>query len=186
MVNFELLEEWMEELESKTVEEIEKPAFVIDDDEKADWALRKIAEEKQEYDRIHDLADNQIRVIEEKVEVAERRFNQRTSYLQSLLGQYFVKVPHKKTKTQETYQLLSGKLVLKLPRVKTNYDKEDLLQFLKDNSYQNYIETEEKAKWGEFKKLLDLSSGTAIIKETGEVVDCITLEDTPMEFKVEV
>lgn len=165
----------------------EKSAFVIDSDAKADWAIRKIAEEKQERDRIHELAEEQIARIEQKVEASERRFNQNTSYLRSLLGSYFMQVPHKKTKTQESYRLLSGSLVMKLPKPKAVYAEQDLVQYLRNSAMPDLIKTEEKAKWGEFKKLLDLTQGShPVMKETGELVECIRIEETPAEFKVEV
>lgn len=165
----------------------EKKAFVIDDDNKADWAIRKIDEEKQEFNRIRELAEEQTARIEQKVEAAERRFNQRTSYLRSLLGSYFMQVPHRKTKTQESYRLLSGSLVLKLPKVKPAYEEDELVKYLKESGMPDYIKTEEKARWGELKKLLDLSQGKhPVIKDTGELVECIRVEETPAEFKVEV
>lgn len=165
----------------------EKKAFVIDDDNKADWAIRKIDEEKQEFNRIRELAEEQTARIEQKVEAAERRFNQRTSYLRSLLGSYFMQVPHRKTKTQESYRLLSGSLVLKLPKVKPVYEEDELVKYLKESGMPDYIKMEEKARWGELKKLLDLSQGKhPVIKDTGELVECIRVEETPAEFKVEV
>ena len=165
----------------------EKKAFVIDDDNKADWAIRKIDEEKQEFNRIRELAEEQTARIEQKVEAAERRFNQRTSYLRSLLGSYFMQVPHRKTKTKESYRLLSGSLVLKLPKVKPVYEEDELVKYLKESGMPDYIKTEEKARWGELKKLLDLSQGKhPVIKDTGELVECIRVEETPAEFKVEV
>ncbi|SET20489.1 host-nuclease inhibitor Gam family protein [Enterocloster clostridioformis] len=165
----------------------EKKAFVIDDDNKADWAIRKIDEEKQEFNRIRELAEEQTARIEQKVEAAERRFNQRTSYLRSLLGSYFMQVPHRKTKTQESYRLLSGSLVLKPPKVKPVYEEDELVKYLKESGMPDYIKTEEKARWGELKKLLDLSQGKhPVIKDTGELVECIRVEETPAEFKVEV
>lgn len=165
----------------------EKKAFVIDDDNKADWAIRKIDEERQEFNRIRELAEEQTARIEQKVEAAERRFNQRTSYLRSLLGSYFMQVPHRKTKTQESYRLLSGSLVLKLPKVKPVYEEDELVKYLKESGMPDYIKTEEKARWGELKKLLDLSQGKhPVIKDTGELVECIRVEETPAEFKVEV
>lgn len=165
----------------------EKKAFVIDDDNKADWAIRKIDEEKQEFNRIRELAEEQTARIEQKVEAAERRFNQRASYLRSLLGSYFMQVPHRKTKTQESYRLLSGSLVLKLPKVKPVYEEDELVKYLKESGMPDYIKTEEKARWGELKKLLDLSQGKhPVIKDTGELVECIRVEETPAEFKVEV
>ena len=165
----------------------EEKAFVVDNDAKADWALRKITEEKEEYDRIRQLAEEQRARIDQKEEAAKRRFEQRTSYLKSLLNVYFQQVPHKRTKTKESYRLLSGSLVLKLPPPKAAYDEDELVQYLKDNKMPDLVKTEEKAKWGEFKKLLDLSLGThPVIKDTGELVECIRLEEMPPRFEVEV
>ena len=165
----------------------EEKAFVVDNDAKADWALRKIAEEKEEYERIWELAEEQRARIDQKEEAAKRRFEQRTSYLKSLLNAYFQRVPHKKAKTKESYRLLSGSLVLKLSPPKAAYDEDELVQYLKDNKMPDLVKTEEKAKWGEFKKLLDLSLGThPVIKDTGELVECIRLEEMPPRFEVEV
>ena len=182
---------WNDDIEAVLTQEntdigSEDMRFVIDNDVKADWALRKIAEDKQEFDRIRELADGQIEKIEEQKAASERRYNYRTAYLRSLLCQYFAQVPHRATKTQETYQLLSGKLVLKLSRPKPVYREDELLQYLKDNGLDDYVKTEEKAKWGEFKKLIDTSDNKAVMKDTGEIIDCIRFEQTPEEFKVEV
>ena len=59
-----------------TQEETEgpRPAWRITDDGCADWACRKIAEEKAELDRIRELAEAQIQKIEEKLAAAERRY----------------------------------------------------------------------------------------------------------------
>lgn len=69
----------LEELEGMddalwTQEETEgpRPAWRITDDGCADWACRKIAEEKAELDRIRELADAQIQKIEEKLNVATK------------------------------------------------------------------------------------------------------------------
>ena len=98
-----------------------------------------------------------------------------------------MQVPHRKTKTQESYRLLSGSLVLKLPKVKPVYEEDELVEYLKESGMPDYIKTEEKARWGELKKLLDLSQGKhPVIKDTGELVECIRIEETPAEFKVEV
>lgn len=48
-----------------------RPEWRITDDGCADWACRKIAEEKAELDRIRELAEAQIQKIEEKLAAAE-------------------------------------------------------------------------------------------------------------------
>ena len=161
-----------------------KPEFTIDNDRTAEWALKKIREEKEEYDRIKALADEVIAEAAHKAEQAKKRFEANSSFLTSKLAQYFEAVPKKATKTQETYRLLSGTLVRKFGGTKAEPDKEKLATWLKANGYNDYIKTVEEPKWGEFKKLVNLEGSIATITDTGEIVEGITLIDTPPEFKV--
>ena len=176
----------MEAMASPEGEHDGRPRFIIDDDVKADWAVRKIREEQAEYERISSLAGAQMEAIEQKLSQAARRYEQATGYLRSLLFEYFLQVPHKCTKTQESYRLLSGRLIMKLPKQKAEYDDGELVAFLKGNGYQDYIKTEEKPKWGEFKKLLEYSGQSAVVKDSGELVECIQMKEIPMKFDVEV
>lgn len=184
---FDQVSEFIEQGAPEETEQEKKPAFTISNDSAADWALRKIADEKKEYQRIKDLGDQLIAETQAKIEAAKKRYENGTGYLTSLLAQYFQQVPHKATKTQETYMLLSGKLVMKLGKNKAQYDDDKLVQYLKDNDLLDYVKTKETPAWGEFSKKLDLSSGTtAVNKETGEIVDCITVQRTPDVFSVDV
>lgn len=163
----------------------ERKEFMIADDRCADWAVRKIKEEKQEYDRIRELGEQQIAEIQEKIDRAKRRFEQNTSFLTSKLAQYFNTVPHKKTKTRETYRLLSGNLVLKLGGVKATLDDEKLVKWLKSNGYTDFVKVEEKPTWGELKKKLNLEAGLATMADTGEIVEGITVVQQPDTFVVD-
>lgn len=99
------------------VEETEsapRPVWRITDDGCADWACQKIAEEKAELDRITSLADSQIEKIQQRVEAAQRRYENGTRFLTGKLAEYFETVPHKTTKTKHSYRLLSGTLVKKI------------------------------------------------------------------------
>ena len=65
------------------VEETESaphPVWRITDDGCADWACQKIAEEKAELDRITSLADSQIEKIQQRVEAAQRRYENGTPF----------------------------------------------------------------------------------------------------------
>ena len=108
----------LEQVDLGTVEQGERAPFRITDDRCADWAIRKIAEERSEYNRLKDLADQQKAAIEEKVEAARRRMENGTAFLTSCLADFFNTVPHKTTKTTEKYRLLSGTLTLKKGTVK--------------------------------------------------------------------
>ena len=91
----------LEQVDLGTVAEGERAPFRITDDRCADWAIRKIADERSEYDRLKALADEQIAVINEKVAAARKRMENGTSYLTSCLADFFATVPHKETKTTE-------------------------------------------------------------------------------------
>ena len=167
-------------------EDAPRPAWRITDDGCADWACRKIAEEKAELDRIRELADAQIQKIEEKVAAAERRFQNGTRFLTGKLAEYFETVPHKTTKTKASYRLLSGTLTRKFGSTTMKQDDEKLVQFLKDSGQLEFIKTEEKPRWGDFKKRLEIMGGSVVDKETGEIVEGVTVETKPDTFTVDV
>lgn len=158
----------------------------IADDECADWAVAKIAEERAELARIKALADEQINRIMEKVQAAEKRCENGTAYLTSKLAEYFNTVPHKKTKTTESYRLLSGTLKMKLGGVSMKQDDEKLLEYLKASGHEDMIKTTEKPKWGEFKKRLEIIGGQIIDNTTGEIVEGVEVIETPNAFSVDV
>ena len=167
-------------------EDAPRPAWRITDDGCADWACRKIAEEKAELDRIRELADAQIQKIEEKVAAAERRFQNGTRFLTGKLAEYFETVPHKTTKTKASYRLLSGTLTRKFGGTTMKQDDEKLVEFLKGSGQLEFIKTEEKPRWGDFKKRLEIMGGSVVDKETGEIVEGVTVETKPDTFTVDV
>lgn len=172
--------------EQGEAEDAPRPAWRITDDGCADWACRKIAEEKAELDRIRELADAQIQNIEEKVAAAERRFENGTRFLTGKLAEYFETVPHKTTKTKASYRLLSGTLTRKFGGTTMKQDDERLVEFLKASGQLEFIKTEEKPKWGEFKKRLEIMGGSVVDKETGEIVEGVQLIEKPDTFTVDV
>ena len=149
--------ESMDAFELEETEDAPRPAWRITDDGCADWACRKIAEEKAELTRIRELAEAQIARIEEKVAAAERRFENGTRFLTSKLAEYFETVPHKTTKTKASYRLLSGTLTRKFGGASMEKDDDKLVEFLK-------------------------ASG----KETGEIVDGVKAIEKPDTFSVDV
>lgn len=58
----------LEQVDLGSVAQDERAPFRITDDRCADWAIRKIAEERSEYNRLKELADQQKAAIEEKNE----------------------------------------------------------------------------------------------------------------------
>lgn len=164
-------------------EDAEK-GFSITDDNTADWALKKIAEERKELERLKSIAEQQVEEIQLKVKHLEETTERKTAFLKGCLAQYFETVPHKATKTQETYKLLSGSLVFKLPKQNMVKDDAKLLEYFHKNNMEEYIKTEEKPVWSEFKKTLSIVDGNVIDTSTGEIVEAVKAEETPGVFDV--
>lgn len=178
----------LDELEQIDVGSIEpgyRPPFQITDDGCADWAVRKITDERAEYERLKALGEQQIAAITEKIEAARRRCENGTAFLTSCLNEYFRTVPHKCTKTTEKYRLLSGTLTLKKGGSKMVADDDKLVPWLRENGYDDFVKVAESAAWGEFKKKLAITDGYITIAESGEIVEGVTLTETPDTFKVE-
>ena len=65
-------------------------------------------------------------------------------------------------------------------------DDAQLVQYLKDSGQLEFIKTEEKPKWGDFKKRLEIVSGSVVDKETGEIVEAVQIIEKPDSFSVDV
>lgn len=151
----------LEQVDLGTVAEGERAPFRITDDRCADWAIRKIADER-------------------------KRMENGTSYLTSCLADFFATVPHKETKTTEKYRLLSGTLTFKKGTTKTKLDETKLVPWLKANGYGELVKVEESTRWADLKKLLSYTGDIATLTETGEIVEGVTVYETPGIFTVDV
>lgn len=167
-------------------EKAERPAWRITDDSCADWAIQRIKEEREELNRIRELAAEQMARIDMKLAAAERRYENGTNFLTARLAEYFETVPHKKTKTQLSYRLLSGTLKKKLGSMAMKQDDEKLLEYLKTTGNEDMITVTEKPKWGEFKKRLEIVAGQIVDTETGEFVEGVEIVQNPDKFTVDV
>jgi hypothetical protein len=92
----------------------------------------------------------------------------------------------KSTKTQETYQLLSGKLVRKHAAIDYDVDSAKLAAWLQENGHTALVKTEVKPMWAEVKKLLngDPTTGAVTLADTGELVEGITANQTAEKFSI--
>jgi len=178
-------EEVMDNLALQIIEEDVQEGFKIDNDNLAEWALKIIAEEKAETQRYINVCETWIAEYQQKAQKAQERFETKTLYLKQQLQFYFESVPHKATKTQETYKLPSGTLKLKYGTPEFIRDEKNLVKWLKANGYEDKVKVEEKADWAEFKKGVIVQSGKVLTAD-GEVVEGVTANERPNIFEVEL
>lgn len=137
--------------------------FIIEDDKQADWAIRKIKESREDTAKWRAYYADQIAKIEKANATTE-------DYFMAMLERYFAQVPHKATKTQESYMLPSGKLVRKDQNPTYERDEDTLLAWARE-SCPDVIRTKESVSWEQLKKRVTWSpDGEAINGDTGEII----------------
>ena len=151
--------------------------FTIDSDQKAEWALQKIREARADRDSWVDYYKAQI----EKVK-AECDSN--TENLEFMLHQYFMTVPHKQTKTQESYPLPGGKLVLKKQQPEYEHDDKLLVPWLEKNAPE-FVKVKKSSDWDGLKKKVTIFDGN-VVDENGEIVPGVKAVERDEKFAVEI
>lgn len=164
--------------------EEEDSGFRITDDSLADWAIKKIKEEQEDTNRLIELANAEIESLSEKIKGFEDRYNHKVGYLKSKLYEYFETCKTKETKTQRSYELLSGKLVFKKPTEKMVPDKDKLLAYCKECGMTEFVKVKEELDWASYKKECEIVDGQVVNVQTGDIIDCVSVEEVPGTFDV--
>lgn len=153
--------------------------FTVDNDQKAEWAARKIREARQDTQKWTEYYERQLSAI--------RRANEETeAYFAALLADYFDTVPHKATKTQESYSLPSCKLVLKAQQPEFNRDEAVLCDYLDKKGRDDLVKITRRADWAALKKTLKVMEDGTCVDADGEVVEGVQAFSRQPEFKVEM
>ena len=152
--------------------------FVIEDDQTAEWAMGEIRNAEAEKKKWKDFYDDRYQKVCASCDL-------KIANMESFLQTYFEKVPHKVTKTQENYALPSGKLVIKKQQPEYTRDDAALVAWLKENDGERFIVTKETVDWMELKKTLNIL-GDTVADANGQIIPCITVEERPDVFKVEL
>ncbi len=170
----------------------QRERFVVDNDRKAEWCIGKIREAEDRKLYWKSFYESRLR---RELEACESTIR----FMKSRLEQFLLNLPApvvKITKTQMSYPLPGGKIVLRKKEPKYTPDEPALLDFLKANGLEQCIRVEEKAQWGELKKLVardesgrivlvQTDDGPKVVTEEGVVVPCVKVEPQPDELKVE-
>ena len=165
----------------------EPEGFVIDSDAKAGWAMDKIREARADRDRW-------VKWYEDKISEIKAQTDFNTMNLERMLADYFKTVPHKKTKTQESYNFPAGKLILKRQNPEYKKDEKTAIAWLKANGFGQFVKVKEELDWAGLKDASEAVNGQIVcgekVTEDGEViplvVDGIEVIDRPDKFVVEV
>ena len=162
--------------------------FEVDNDMKAEWVLSKIrrirADQKKEVDELN----RQMQFYKDQMDMIDKRADDDVAFFESMLTDYFASRMEdgftKSTKTQITYKLPTGKMVLKHQAPEFERKDEDLLPWLKANR-PDLIKVTESANWAELKKAVKVV-GENVVTKDGEVVPGVKVTEREDKFEVEV
>ncbi|HQE04583.1 MAG TPA: host-nuclease inhibitor Gam family protein [Bacillota bacterium] len=168
------------------LDDTENQRFRIQDDNQADWALRKIARARQDMKEAEETAAMEIEKINRWLD-GQRDESLRTErFFTALLQEYyeprFMTNPDKKT-----YKLPSGKVQRRTQQPQFDRDNEALLAWLKQREMTDYIEVKESPKWGELKQQVQVVGEHVVIKDgplKGEIIDGVEVVHRPPTFRV--
>ena len=182
-------DEWTEE---------EQQGFEITDAATADWAISKIAEERKRKDFFVNCAKAEIEKLKNQIKDAETKCDNATAFLTGKLGIFLENedVPKKKTTTQLSVTLPAGKIIKKLPKQEIVMadgskvtDKKTDVNFINEvrDIDAQFIKTTEEVSWGDLKKKLTIKDGMVMVKETGEMIESLGVNETlpSIEIKTE-
>ena len=160
--------------------------FVIDSDRKAEWAINRIKEIAADKQKWLDF-------YTAKIEAVTDECDYKTANLTEKLREYFLTLDAaKETKTQFSYELPSGKLILKKSKYDFKITDEDKFTAAVAERLPKLMKTKTVAKpdWAEIKKRLELppfGGSPLFLTEDGEVIplegEVIPLEG--VEYKAE-
>jgi hypothetical protein len=156
----------------------ENDGFHVTDDKAAEWCMKKIQEAEADRAMWKAHYESQMQKVNESADSA-------VAYFTARLEEYFSTVPHKATKTQESYTLPGGKLILKQQQPKFETDDDALIPWLEANGMTGLVKIKKSADWATLKKSLNFV-GTNAVTVDGEIVPGVKVEQRPDVFKVEM
>ena len=156
----------------------ESERFHIVDDQTAEWALQQIRNAYDEMAKWKAFYDDRYQKVVNSCELT-------IANMESLLQSYFDTVPHKETKTQESYQLPSGKLVFKKQAPEYKKNDPEVIEWLLNNGGEKFVKTVPVLDWAALKKCITVV-GETVADENGEVIPGLKAVEREDVFKVEL
>lgn len=162
--------------------------FTVDNDMKAEWVLNKIRHIRAEQKKENNELTRQMQFYKDQMDLVDKQADDEVAWFESMLTPYFAERMEngftKSTKTQTTYKLPSGKMILKKQAPEYERKDEELLPWLKQNRPE-LVKVTESANWVELKKTVKIN-GDTVVTEDGEVVPGVKVTEREDKFEVEV
>ena len=176
----------IEELKVKLAGDTEEDGtLLVKNESDADFYLRQINKLKQQKEEINEFVDQeierQLRLYQEYREDRMRPLDNQIAFYENALKTFAMNEYAETNK--KTIKLPNGTLAIKKQQPKYVYNDEQVLEFLQENNYKDYIRTKAEVNKKDLKKNAIVNNNNELIID-GKVVPGVTV--IPQEDKFEV
>src|SRR5690625_2507636 len=166
-------------------ERVNEKGFIVDNEQKANWALRKIKELQQEIEDNTRLAEKEIDKIERWKTKQNEQLADSVLYFESLLNDYAAR-KRAEDPNFKSMSLPNGRIGYRKQQPRWNYDDETLLKYLERTELDELIRVSKAPNKAEIRKQFEVVGDKVINTETGEVVEGIDIVHRDEVFNVRV
>jgi len=164
--------------------------WVPTNDTEVSQILKYLSDKAKETRRVVSSAQEEIQMLSQVGEQAQESYNKLESRVAHLLERYVLEEvdeeDRKETKTTIKYKLARGEIVVNKASVKIEKPTE-ADEVCLSAEFPNFVKSEPKFQWGEFKKELELSEdGKVIFKPTGKEVSSVPVVETPLKTSIKL
>ena len=165
--------------------------FVIDNDSKANWALRKVRHMKKKQEKNEKLAEEQIEKIQKEIDEIEHWLEKENEKIQNNIDfmksklKYYAMELKDENPDLKTHSLPFGALKFRKKRPKWNYDDDKLLEFT-ENNLEEAVKVKKKVDKRKLKKKAEVVGNKAVLKDTGEIIEGVSVVQRPEKFKIDI
>lgn len=156
----------------------------MSNDLKIENMIIELKEYNEEQDRLINTCKEAIEQYKVMIENLEQKKNDKETFILNQVKGLLENVKMNNTKTQLSYALPSGKIIIKKPEKVIKFNKD----YDKNEIPEEFIEVKENIKWGEFKKALKINEDNKIVNTiTGEIIEnSCTIEVKSEEMKIKL
>ena len=155
-------------------EKEEQQAFIIDDDKKASWALKKYKLLEIEEERKKNLVKEEIDRLKSWLDQEQEKIEKKKALLSQSLSGYLYQLRRDDPKAKIDTPF--GAVTTRKQQDKWTFDDETVIKFLHEAEMDEFIQVKEEIDKRPLKKALRVLDGKAYT-EAGEEVEGITVTD---------
>ena len=149
--------------------------------------VRSTIEAKWQFEqrrKIIEDRDELVSYYEDQIAKVKADADFKIGFIDRALFAFFQTVEHKKTKTQESWSIPAGKLMLKKQAPEFKRDDKAVIDWLKQNNGTEYVKTVESLDWANLKKDTTVV-GNSIVNSDGEIIPGVEVIEREDKFVVE-